>query len=201
MLTWPIYSPHTPFSRFLCASVPFAFAVRLVLIGQGVLSDTNEEVASMTRGGNKTELLRGPAMYGAVHVAATVWFWRSSPTGIMSLIALCVGDGIADIAGRKFGGRLRWPHSRRKSLAGTAAFVCASTVAGYVYLRLFTCDTLQNIMNDGVAAGTMKVPEHLLLYTFTVSSVAAVVETLPFENVDNLTLTAAAACTSSLLLQ
>lgn len=198
MLTWPLYSSH-PSSRFLCASVPLAFAARLVLIGAGLSRRGGDEVRSMTRGGDRAELLRGPAWYGAAHVVATVCYWRSSPTGIMALLALCVGDGIADIAGRRIGGP-RWPHSPRKTLAGTGAFVLASTAAGFIYLRLFTCEALRNAM-AGEGERPMRAPEHLLRYSLIVSAVSAAVETLPLKDVDNLTLTAAAACTSGLLLR
>ena len=56
MLTWPLYSSH-PSSRFLCASVPLAFAARLVLIGAGLSRRGGDEVRSMTRGGDRAETL------------------------------------------------------------------------------------------------------------------------------------------------
>lgn len=50
--------------------------------------------------GKKEELLTGPLVYGLLHVAVTLYFWRSSPVGIIALAVLCVGDGLAEIVGR-----------------------------------------------------------------------------------------------------
>jgi phytol kinase len=53
----------------------------------------------------------GPLLYGLIHAAFTVVYWRASPDGIVGLAALCGGDGLADIVGRRWGrrlGRVSW---------------------------------------------------------------------------------------------
>jgi dolichol kinase len=52
------------------------------------------------RSGRREELLRGPLLYAAVHVAVTLLCWRHSPGGILALSVLCGGDGLAEVVGR-----------------------------------------------------------------------------------------------------
>jgi hypothetical protein len=53
----------------------------------------------LQRSGRRRELLTGPCLYGAVITALTLVYWRSSPAGPAAIAALCVGDGVADLAG------------------------------------------------------------------------------------------------------
>jgi hypothetical protein len=39
------------------------------------------------------ELLRGPLIYVAAMVFATVVFWRNSPVGVVAISLMCGGDG------------------------------------------------------------------------------------------------------------
>lgn len=52
----------------------------------------------MQRSGRREELLRGPLLYAAVHVAATLIWWRHSPCGVLALAILCAGDGLAEVS-------------------------------------------------------------------------------------------------------
>lgn len=68
---------------------------------------------TLQRHGNPQELLAGPFLYGIVHTAATLITFTSSPAAVVALSALCAGDGLADVAGRRFGrlkplGKLPW---------------------------------------------------------------------------------------------
>lgn len=58
-------------------------------------------------------LLKGPLLYGVVIVASTLWFWRDAPAGVMGLAVLCMGDGLAEVVGRRFGVS-KLPHNRQK---------------------------------------------------------------------------------------
>ncbi len=44
------------------------------------------------RQGSPRELLRGPVLYGVVHAALTVGWWRDSPAALVALAALCAGQ-------------------------------------------------------------------------------------------------------------
>jgi dolichol kinase len=54
----------------------------------------------VSRSGSRTELLKGPFYYGVVHVLSALIFWTETPTGLIAMITLCFGDGVADMAGR-----------------------------------------------------------------------------------------------------
>jgi hypothetical protein len=40
-----------------------------------------------------SELLRGPLIYVAAMIFATIVFWRNSPVGIVGIALMCGGDG------------------------------------------------------------------------------------------------------------
>jgi phytol kinase len=78
--------------------VPFAITVQFALIGLGVMKD-EASVKAMSRSGDRREILRGPLFYGIVFVVMTLVFWKSSPVGMLALMLMCGGDGMADILG------------------------------------------------------------------------------------------------------
>lgn len=50
-------------------------------------------------------------------MAVALYFWRSSPVGIIALAVLCVGDGMAEVVGRGGWSITRLPWNRRKVIA------------------------------------------------------------------------------------
>lgn len=69
----------------------------------------------MQRTGDRTELLRGPLLYGLVIAALTALFWRDSPAGALGIAVLCAGDGMADIVGRRYGDSNKLFYSPQKA--------------------------------------------------------------------------------------
>lgn len=67
-----------------------------------------------------------------VFIVATMLFWRDTPVGIVALMLMCGGDGLADIAGRRWG-RVRLPWAPRKSWAGTVT--SAALLTAYVLIE------------------------------------------------------------------
>mmetsp|Transcript_20044 Transcript_20044/g.47056 ORF Transcript_20044/g.47056 Transcript_20044/m.47056 type:complete len:148 (+) Transcript_20044:54-497(+) len=130
----------------------------------------------MSRTGDRRELLRGPLLYGFAFVALTKLCWRSAH-GVAAMMALCFGDGMAEVVGRRFcppgsSGRLPW--SPRKSWVGSAAFLASAVVSSSIYFELFR-------MWGWIG------PERLaLLAQLTVACAAgAAVESLPWVEIDN----------------
>ncbi|KAH7671948.1 Phytol kinase protein [Dioscorea alata] len=116
MSSWPIFSSTTG-ARYFAAIVPLINCLRLVAYGLGLF--TNEGlIKSVTREGKREELLRGPLCYVLVLLVCTLFFWRQSPIGIVSLAMMSGGDGFADIVGRRFG-TLKLPYNKRKSWIGS----------------------------------------------------------------------------------
>lgn len=134
LLCWPLYSAAWH-SRWAAAAVPGSLTLLFALIGLGIVKK-DDFVAAMSRSGDPRELLRGPLMYGVVFVAATVAFWRTSPVGIVLLMLLCGGDGLADVVGRRLG-RAKLPGQRHKSWAGSLGFFVGGAALAWLYLVLF----------------------------------------------------------------
>lgn len=187
VLCWLLF-PDTPFSRWLAALVPLAVTVQFALVGFGVIKDP-AAVQAMSRTGDPREILRGPLYYGLIHVAATLIFWQHSPVGILALMLLCGGDGLADVAGRRWG-RAKLPWSAEKSWAGSAAMLTASFVLGLAYVLLF------NML--GRFSPTLALGPTVLAVT-VIALVATLVEAVSGSDIDNLTVTAAAVATAWLL--
>ena len=116
VLCWLLFR-DTPEARYLAALVPLLFTIQFFLIGIGVIHDP-ASVQAMSRTGNPREILQGPLIYGIVFVVFTVLFWKLSPIGIVALMILCGGDGLADIVGRRWG-RIKLPWNSSKSWIGS----------------------------------------------------------------------------------
>jgi phytol kinase len=180
VLCWNLFSAQ-PWARWLAALVPLAITAQFVLVGLGVMKD-EAAVKAMTRTGNPREILHGPLYYGIVFVVCTILFWKHSPVGLLALMLMCGGDGLADVVGRRWG-RAKLPFSAEKSWAGSAAMFVGGFAFGFGSLALFNAlGNFQPPLNVAVAAGA----------SGAIAFVAALVEALPFRDVDNLTVTVVA---------
>lgn len=179
VLCWLLF-PDTPYSRWLAALVPGLITVQFLLVGLSVIKDP-AAVQAMSRTGDPREILRGPLYYGIVHVAATLIFWQHSPAGILALMVLCGGDGLADVIGRRWG-RAKLPWSADKSWAGSLAMFAASLAFGLAYVLLF--NALWRF-SPPLASGATA------LAVAAIALVAALVEAVSGTDVDNLSVSAA----------
>jgi phytol kinase len=178
VLCWNLFS-NEPWARWLAALVPLAITLQFIGVGLGVIKD-EAAVKAMTRTGNPREILHGPLYYGVIFVICTVAFWRTSPVGILALMLLCGGDGFADIIGRRFGSA-KLPFSREKSWAGSAAMFLGSFVFAFAFVWLFA--TLGYYTLDvGRAFGVIAL----------IALAATAVESLPYHDIDNITVTVVA---------
>lgn len=134
VLCWLLYS-DSPQSRWLAALVPALITLQFALIGLGIVKDESA-VQAMSRSGQARELLRGPVQYGVIFVLVTVVFWLHSPVGIVVLMLLCGGDGLADVVGRRWG-RAPLSFNPRKTWAGSMAMLIAGFALSLAYLALF----------------------------------------------------------------
>jgi len=177
VLCWNLFSSAT-IARYLAALVPLAVTAQFALVGFGLMKDS-AAVEAMTRHGDPREILRGPLYYGIVFILCTVLFWRHSPVGILALMLMCGGDGLADVVGRRWG-RRKLPIGSEKSWAGSAAMLLGGFVFAFAFVALF------NLFGDfqpplDLAATAWKVA--------LISLAATLVEALPFHDIDNITLT------------
>jgi len=178
VLCWLLYSGE-PQSRWLAALVPATLTVQFALIGLGAVKD-EDAVRAMSRSGDRRELLYGPLQYGIIFVLMTLIFWLDSPIGIVALMILCGGDGLADVIGRRWGGA-KLPWNPRKSWAGSAAMFLAGFGFALAYLALFA---RLGIFDLSLAAA--------LLPLALICLAATVVEAVSGQDMDNITITVTA---------
>lgn len=177
VVSWLLF-PDNPGSRYLAALIPFLIVLQLALVGFGVLKD-NSSVKAMARTGSKQELLRGPFFYGLVFVIITIFFWKS-PQGIISLMILCGGDGLADMIGSRVKSPVI-PWTKSKTLAGSMAMFFGGTLFSLLLLALFIW---AGIIDQNFAT--------LILPVLGISAVATLVETITPSDFDNLSVPAVA---------
>jgi phytol kinase len=177
VLYWLMF-PDLSISRWLAALVPLLISIQFALVGTGVLKD-EAAVKAMSRTGDRHEILRGPLFYGIMFVAITLLYWKDSLIGIPALMMMCGGDGIADIVGRRVRSP-KLPWSPEKSVAGSlsvfAGGLCLTALIFAIYIWA------------GVFAGPIT---HYLLPITWIALGAMLVESLPFKDIDNITITLA----------
>lgn len=175
VLCWLLFPPQ-PSARFLATLVPLAITLQFFLVGAGMLRDP-AAVQAMSRTGDRREILRGPLYYGIIFILLTLIYWKETPTGIVALMLLCGGDGLADIIGRRFG-KSRLPWNPAKSWAGSFGMLAGGWLFSAGILAVY------------LAAGVFNGPLALYLFPITLIALAgALVETLPVRDLDNLTVT------------
>ena len=175
VLCWLMF-PNVPSSRWLAALVPFMIVLQFALVGLGIIKD-EASVQAMSRTGDRREILRGPLFYGIMFVLLTIVFWKDSPIGIVALMVMCGGDGVADVVGRRIQSpKLSW--SSEKSIAGSISVF----VGGWIFSAL----VLFIFVNVGVFPAPFKnyfMPISLIAFS------CMLVESLPFKDIDNITAT------------
>jgi phytol kinase len=185
VLCWLLF-PAVPSARYLAALVPAAITGQFILVGTGLVRDP-AAVRAMSRSGDRREILRGPLLYGLIFVALTLIYWQDTPIGITALMLLCGGDGLADILGRRFGS-LKLPWNQGKSWIGMLGMFCGGLACAAAILAVF--------LIAGVFAGSLG---SYFISLIAIAFVSTLVETLPFKDIDNLTITLTAVAMGHLL--
>lgn len=172
VLCWLFFNDMVQ-APYLAAIVPLGITLQFALVGSGVIRDP-AAVEAMSRTGDRTEILRGPLFYGIAFVLLTIAFWRESPIGMVSLMILCGGDGLADIVGQRLGiHKLPWSH--KKSYLGSFTMFVGGFVFAVLILWVF------------VWQGFFEAPiTDYLLPIGMIAGVTTIVESLPFRDIDNI---------------
>ncbi len=187
VLCWLLF-PDKQISRWLAALVPLLITVQFALVGTGILKD-EAAVKAMSRTGDRHEILRGPLFYGIMFVAITLIYWRDSLIGIPALMMMCGGDGIADIVGRRVrSAKLPW--SPEKSIAGTLSVFAGGWLLTILIFAIYVW--------MGAFSGPVT---RFLLPVMFIALGAAAVESLPFKDIDNISLTAVSALIGHLVFK
>lgn len=178
VLCWLIFE-NNPSARYLAAIIPLAISLQFFLVGIGIIIDESA-VKSMSRSGDRREILRGPLYYGILFIFLTIVFWYDSPIGIVALMLMCGGDGMADILGRRFGA-VKLPWNNHKSWIGSLSMLISGWVTAILLIWIFLlAGAFQGTIND------YTLPLCLIAFGCTV------VESLPLRDIDNITITVTA---------
>ncbi|MBT3391413.1 MAG: phosphatidate cytidylyltransferase [Chloroflexi bacterium] len=175
VLCWLLFN-DAPAARYLAALVPLAITAQFALVGLGVMKD-EAAVQAMSRSGDRREILRGPLFYGIVFVVLTVIYWKDSPIGIIGLMLMCGGDGLADIVGRRWG-KAKLPWAKDKSWLGSLGMLLGgwSFALGVVWVF--------------VMLGVFPAPFSAYVLPISIIAIAGtLVESLPIRDSDNITVT------------
>jgi len=187
VLCWLLFpSPDLWYYRWLAALVPLLFTVQFALIGLGIVKD-EASVKAMSRTGDRREILRGPLFYGIIFVVMTLLFWKDSPIGMIAVMLMCGGDGLADITGRGIRSP-KLPWNRDKSVAGSLGMLLGGWVLTAFILFIFV---LKGVFIGPFTGYLLPIPYMAIL--------ATLVESLPIKDVDNITVTLAAVALGYLL--
>ena len=179
VLCWLLF-PGEWYDRYLAALIPGLITVQFALIGLGILKD-EASVKAMSRSGDPREILRGPLYYGIMFVLLTLVFWKDSPVGMVALMMMCGGDGVADLVGRRIRST-RLPWSAEKSVAGSLSVLVGGFGLSLAILAVY--------VSLGVFAAPLSA---YLLPIGLIALVSMAVESLPHKDVDNITMTLSAA--------
>jgi phytol kinase len=186
VLCWLIFD-QTFNARFYAAVVPLLITMQFLLVGTGVMKDP-AAVESMSRSGSRAEILKGPLFYGIAFVVLTVFYWKDNPTGIIALMMLCGGDGLADVIGSRFG-KLKLFWSKKKTWLGSFSMFLGGLLLTLAVLAVF------------IFAGVF--PQNIWYYApaiLLIGFIAAIFESLPFEDYDNLVVPVVVILSSMFLL-
>ena len=152
-------------SKYLNVTI---FVVWIILLIQKGLfaSDEDEAVKTMTRNGDKTELLKGPLYFVIVATICGTLFYKTFP-GIMAIATFGWGDGIAPIVGSRYG-RLKYEVLSNKSVEGSLSMLIVAFAASTFFVWLI-------------------IPTELnILRIFLLCLVATIVEACSPKEIDNI---------------
>jgi dolichol kinase len=137
LIFWPLYdaSHWTKYLNILPAAV-----WTVLLLVKGFTADENDEaVKTMTRTGDRRELLKGPLFFTIVmDLLGTIWFYN--PAAITAMGFLGWGDGAAPVIGKRYG-KHKYKILSEKSVEGSLGFLIFG-FAGAVLFNLLLNGTV-----------------------------------------------------------
>ena len=160
----PLYN-DLHWSKYLNVTIFIVWVI--LLIQKGLFADDEDEaVKTMTRNGDKSELLKGPLYFVIVATICGTVFYKSFP-GIMAIATLGWGDGIAPIVGSRYG-KLKYEVLSNKTVEGSLSMLITAFAASTFFVWLIIHSEL-NILR-------------ILLLT----TIATVVEACSPKEIDNI---------------
>ncbi len=160
----PLYN-DSHWSKYLNVTIFIVWII--LLIQKGLFASYDDEaVKTMTRNGEKSELLKGPLYFVIVATICGTLFYKTFP-GIMAIATLGWGDGIAPIVGSRYG-KLKFEILSSKSVEGSLSMLLAAFAASTFFVWLIIPNELD------------------ILRILLLSAIATVVEACSPKEIDNI---------------
>jgi dolichol kinase len=164
----PSYSP------LFCSIIPIILTLYFILTGLSIIPD-KKLIETVSRSNSPRELIQGPSIYGLVQIFSTLFYFTSNPTGIIAIVLLAFGDGFADLIGRKYGEKTgKIPYNKNKSLIGTLSFIFTGFLSCFCIIKFYQLFGFFIEFNNW--------------NLFLTVVISAIVESLPIQEYDNLTI-------------
>ncbi len=133
LIFWPLYNPDH-WTKFLNITPAFIWTILLLIKGFTAKPD-DQAVKTMTRTGDRRELLKGPLYFTLVmDIMGTIFFY--SPGALLSMGFLGWGDGLAPVFGKRFG-KHKYHIFSDKTFEGSIAFFCFGFLGALIFSLLF----------------------------------------------------------------
>ena len=133
LIFWPLYN-SLHWSKYLNVMPALIWTILLLIKGFTARPD-DKAVLTMTRNGDRKELLRGPLYFTIVmNLMGTFFFY--SPTALTTMGFLGWGDGLAPVFGKKFG-KHKYNFVSEKSVEGSFAFLIFGLIGTILFYLLF----------------------------------------------------------------
>lgn len=175
VLCWLIFENNIG-ARYFAALIPLGITLQFFFVGSGIIKDESA-VKAMSRSGDRREILRGPLYYGILFVLLTLAFWYDNPIGIIALMLMCGGDGMADILGRRYG-TSKLPWNKHKSWVGSICMFFGGEICALFLVWIY--------LISGIFPGA--IGEYILPISM-ISLGCTITESLPLKDIDNITIT------------
>lgn len=134
LVFWVLYDP-THWTKYLNIIPAFIWTILLLIKGFTAKPD-DEAVKTMTRTGDRRELLRGPLFFTIVmNLIGTLFFYHTASMTAMGMLGW--GDGVAPVFGKKFG-KHKYNIVTEKSWEGSIAFFIFGIFGAVLFQLLLT---------------------------------------------------------------
>lgn len=129
ILFWPFYDFYH-WTKYL--NILPAFIWTILLIIKGLTADESDDaVKTMTRTGDRRELLRGPLYFTIVmNLMGTAFFYTEY--AIITMGILGFGDGLAPVIGTRFG-KLKYNIFAQRSVEGSVGFLVFAIIGTAIF--------------------------------------------------------------------
>lgn len=133
LIFWPLYNSEH-WTKYLNIAPAFIWTVLLLI--KGFTAKTNDQaVKTMTRSGDRKELLKGPLYFTLVmNIMGTIFLYSKGAITAMGFLGW--GDGLAPVFGKRFG-KHKYHFFSDKTVEGSLAFFTFGILGSLLFNFIF----------------------------------------------------------------